>query len=49
MSSDAFLEAFDSGRLGDDEYLFDWYAAKMGLDGWGRQIQLLEGLSVDHS
>jgi hypothetical protein len=49
MSSDAFLKAFEAGQLGDDEYLFAWYAAKMGLDGWDRRVQILEGLSVDRS
>lgn len=45
-SSDAFLEQFEEGILGDDESFFDWYAAKNGLDLWERRYQILRGVSV---
>jgi hypothetical protein len=34
MDSDIFMEKFDSGKLGDDDDFFEWYAAKRGLDIW---------------
>ena len=41
MTSDVFLTRFESGELGDDQYLFDWYAAKQGLDYWLQRYELL--------
>jgi hypothetical protein len=41
MTSDEFLVRFESGELGDDQYLFDWYAAKQGLDYWLQRYELL--------
>ncbi len=46
LSSDEFLHRFDDGELGDDAYLFDWYAAKCGLDLWQRRFVILNGVSL---
>lgn len=46
LSSDDFLRRFDAGELGDDAYLFDWYAAKRGLDVWQRRFAVLNGISL---
>jgi len=46
LSSNEFLQRFDDGALGDDAYLFDWYAAKRGLDLWQQRFQILNGLSL---
>jgi hypothetical protein len=46
MSSEEFMEQFESGALGDDAEYFDWYAAKRGLDVWERRFQVLSGVSV---
>ncbi len=41
MTSDEFLIRFERGELGDDQYLFDWFAAKEGHDYWLQRYQLL--------
>ena len=41
MTSDVFLRRFENGELGDDQYLFDWYTAKQGLDYWLQRYELL--------
>jgi hypothetical protein len=46
MTSDQFLERFESGELGDDVEYFDWYAAKRGLDLWERRVLILAGIQV---
>jgi hypothetical protein len=46
FSSEMFLERFEEGELGDDEHLFDWYAAVRGLHLWERRHQILRGVSV---
>lgn len=46
MTSDEFLARFEHGELGDDQYLFDWYAAKQGLDYWSRRYQLLDKVTM---
>jgi len=46
MTSDEFVMNFDSGRLGDDQEYFDWYAAKRGLDIWYKRLEILSGISV---
>ena len=46
ISSDAFMEQFESGALGDDAEYFDWYAAKRGLDLWERRSRILSGVHV---
>jgi hypothetical protein len=46
MSSDEFLEQFESGALGDNAEYFDWYAAKRGLDLWERRFHILSGVQV---
>ena len=34
------------GELGDDAYLFSWYAVKHALDTWERHYQILLGTSI---
>ncbi len=46
LSSDAFLQQFESGALGDAEAYFDWYAAKRGLDLWERRLYILSGVTI---
>ena len=46
MTSDEFIEQFESGALGDDIVYFDWYAAKRGLDLWERRVRILAGIQV---
>lgn len=46
MTSDEFLEKFESGLLGDGQDFFDWYAAKRGLDIWRERFEILSGISV---
>ena len=46
MTSDEFMQKFDSGDLGDDQKYFDWYAAKRGLDIWRERGEILSGVSV---
>jgi Fe-S cluster assembly ATPase SufC len=46
MSSDEFMQQFESGALGDDVEYFDWYAAKRGLDLWERRFRILSGVQV---
>jgi hypothetical protein len=44
MTSDEFMDRFESGVLGDDIEYFDWYAAKRGLDLWERRVRILAGI-----
>jgi hypothetical protein len=46
MSSEEFIQQFESGTLGDDAEYFDWYAAKRGLDLWERRFHILSGVRV---
>ncbi|MBI3959147.1 MAG: hypothetical protein HY328_10080 [Chloroflexi bacterium] len=46
LSSDEFLRKFDDGELGDDAYLFDWFAAKRGLNLWQQRFLILSGFSL---
>jgi len=46
MSSEEFMQQFESGALGDDAEYFDWYAAKRGLDLWERRFHILSGVQV---
>jgi hypothetical protein len=46
MSSEEFMQQFESGALGDDAVYFDWYAAKRGLDLWERRFRILSEIKV---
>jgi len=46
MSSEEFMQQFESGTLGDDAEYFDWYAAKRGFDLWERRFHILSGVEV---
>jgi hypothetical protein len=41
MSTEAFLEQFDAGALGDQQEWFDWYAAAQGKRVWARKYDIL--------
>ncbi len=45
MSSDLFLQKFESGELGDDEHWFDWYASCRGKDLWVKKLNILRDIS----
>lgn len=47
FSSDIFHERFEQGELGNDEHLFDWYAAVPDLQLWDRRHQILRGVIVN--
>ena len=34
MSSDVFMEKFETGELDDRDDFFDWFTAKKGYDKW---------------
>jgi hypothetical protein len=46
MSSDIFMEKFDSGQLDDRDDFFDWYASKKGLDTWNKKLEILSGIGL---
>jgi len=46
MSSDLFMEKFDSGELGDASDFFDWYATKRGLNIWNKRLKILSGIDI---
>ncbi len=46
FSSDEFMRRFEAGELGDEEELFDWYAAKRGFDLWDRRYRILSQVTV---
>lgn len=46
MSSDGFMQRFESSDLGDEAAYFDWYAAKRGLDLWTQRFDILSGVQV---
>jgi hypothetical protein len=41
MRTEAFLEQFEAGTLGDQQEWFDWYAAAQGKNIWGRKYDIL--------
>lgn len=46
LSTDEFIQKFDSGILGDEPDYFDWYAARRGMDIWKSRFEILSGVSV---
>jgi hypothetical protein len=46
MTSDVFMQRFESGELGDDAAYFDWYAAKRGHDLWVKRARILSGVQI---
>ncbi len=46
MSSDIFIEKFESGLLDDRDDFFDWYAAKKGYNIWNKKLEILSGISL---
>jgi hypothetical protein len=45
MSTEAFLERFEAGTLGDQPEWFDWYAAAQGKQIWSRKHTILAHLT----
>jgi hypothetical protein len=45
MSSDLFLEKFESGEMGDETQWFDWYADIRGKNIWGKKYQILNEIT----
>lgn len=45
MTSESFLNKFDSGELGDDLKWFDWYAAARGKKLWSKKYQILSEIT----
>ena len=41
MQSDEFINKFESGKLGDDEQWFDWYASFKGRELWKKKYNIL--------
>jgi transposase-like protein len=41
MDSALFMDKFDSGKLGDNDDFFDWYAAKRGFDIWNKKLKVI--------
>ena len=44
MSTQEFLDTFESGALGDQQEWFDWYAAAEGKTLWSRKYDILAHL-----
>ena len=44
MSTQEFLDKFESGALGDQQEWFDWYAAAEGKTLWSRKYDILAHL-----
>ncbi len=44
MSTQEFLEKFESGTLGDQQEWFDWYAVAEGKKIWSRKHDILARL-----
>jgi predicted transcriptional regulator len=46
MSSDEFMDKWESGMLDDRDNYFDWYAAKKGMDIWNKRLRILAGVNI---
>lgn len=44
-ASGELRERFEAGEFGDDADVFEWYAAKRGLDHWSKKLEILSGIS----
>ncbi len=44
MTTQEFLEKFESGTLGDQQEWFDWYATAEGKKIWSRKRDILDHL-----
>lgn len=38
------IKKFEAGEFIDDDKLFDWYAAKKGLDHWKKKLKVLDSV-----
>ena len=46
MSSDEFMDKWESGMLDDRDDYYDWFAAKKGLDIWDKRLRILAGVNI---
>jgi hypothetical protein len=46
MSSDEFMDKWESGKLDDRDDYYDWFAAKKGLDIWDKRLRILAGVNI---
>lgn len=44
LISTEFMQKFEAGEYMDDDKLFDWYAAKKGLDHWKKKLSVLNAI-----
>jgi len=49
MSSDEFMDKWESGELDDRDDYFDWFAAKKGFDVWDRRLRILAGVNISQT
>lgn len=45
LSSAELLTKFETEILNKESNLFDWYAAKKGLDHWNKRLEILSSVS----
>jgi hypothetical protein len=46
FSSGELKAKLETGNLGEESDFFEWYAAKRGLDHWGKRLEILSGISL---
>ena len=46
ISSDIFIEKFESGDLDERDDYFNWFAAKKSFDTWKKKLDILSGISI---
>lgn len=44
LISTELIKKFEAGEFIDDDKLFDWYAAKKGLDHWKKKLKVLNSV-----
>ena len=45
LSSDELRAKLETANLNKERSIFDWYAAKRGLDHWSKRLEILSGIS----
>lgn len=46
MNSNEFRKKFEAGEIVDEGDLFDWYAAKRGVDHWKNKLAILSKIII---
>lgn len=46
MSTEAFVEKFETGELGDDEVWFHWFASARGREVWSVKTKVLNEVTA---